>query len=471
METNNIQHNKLIDKQTYQARDLRQRYTQEIRGTDHQVKAYKELAAHLEIPYVLSLQINNQHIPSERHTPIETIVDFNHPKSPKGQKEFAHKLYEELRIHSRVYGKAVMASGKTTTGIWLSGELGKRTMVVVDSVGLAKQWKKEIETFSPSSTVQIESGSIPKKSSHSMRNRGAKPPLPTHYKTTKTDENTDEHYDFTIYTIETLVRRIEDNTLDRGRYDFIIMDEADTYGSERRMFALASLKADYYLAFSGTPKRKDNADELFFKVFDFKLVESNNKPLGVDFISAKIHLPEHEAAKLSKVSEMYLMGGLPIRLNPFSKLNYRNTVIQHIVRKCVESKRKMLLIAKYVETCEFHYNTLVSLGFSVISFAGDKAIDKKLAAQYDIIISTAQKVKRGIDMPWLDTCLELEPVSFHDQRVGRITRIHDDKQKPMYIMLKDVGVPDFEQVHDQRLEIIKRKSTYSENHRLIVREF
>jgi superfamily II DNA or RNA helicase len=205
--------------------------------------------------------------------------------------------------------------------------------------------------------------------------------------------------------------------------------------------------------------------------YNGQFVYSIAETLPLTFVDARIYNCQHDKELLDEYALSYLDGMLSKFKDPFPKSRNRLDIVAKIIYDCIRSGRKVLALSKHIRSADEIARRLKKVyNIDVLNFAGvDKAITKKEAANYDVIISTAQKFKRGIDVPWLDTLVEITPIGFHEQYLGRIRRTHKGKQKPLYVAFRDCGTIPFEELQDSKERKIRTVRSLKGRHHVAVR--
>ena len=69
--------------------------------------------------------------------------------------------------------------------------------------------------------------------------------------------------------------------------------------------------------------------------------------------------------------------------------------------------------------------------------------------------------KRGVNVPSLDTIVEVTPIGFHEQYYGRIRRLYPNKKNPLHVSIRDVGIECLESLQNAKVAQTK-KCAYAE---------
>jgi superfamily II DNA or RNA helicase len=384
------------------------------------------------LPHCLSRKFG---IPQEEARVYEEIspevtIDFDHPQAPVGQREFTHELLDTLSTRKIALAVAETSAGKTVTGVYLISKLGLRALVIVDKVQVALQWVKEFERFTD---FREDNGDI----------------LCINSKNKKKWAFGEKQPAVTIITIASLRSKLKNGEFDVFPYGTVLYDELDTAGTEMGIKAFYSLVAEYYLGMTATPYRKDGSHDAYMKLFQGCIVKSTARSLNMTFLDLKIKNLPHEHLILQQSAHLHLNNGqddtgVSEKKDPFTKCVGRLERLSAFIANLVKKQGRLVLgLARFVGMCDRVATILkTKYGLRVLDFSGEtkKNLTDYNLLEYDVIVGTPSKFKRGVNIPMLDTIVELTPVGFDEQYYGRTRRLHPDKKSALYCSVQDVGI-------------------------------
>ena len=349
--------------------------------------------------------------------------------------------------------------GKTFVAISAVKLLEKKTMIIVDSVDLAKQWKEKFLEHSEISEDDIFmiSGS----------------------ESVETALKDHENYKIFIAIHRTLYNLMEKkpsnifnlfNTLKIGTRVF---DECHV--EYRNIIKINSFSSvDYTIYLTATPNRSSASDNRVYKaifgnvpVFNSK--ETNNKTLQKSDIE-KYHTvvtmqfnsnPTHE--NILKMSTLHGFSSAKWA-NYILKTNYDKVlnIIQDVVKKLkiVENKTKtviMLPIIKMMDRVETDMREI--FGENVGVFSGEVNKNKRTEELEKQIIITNDKIfERGLDVTDVEILINFSQFKSKVKTEQILGRIRNGNKKSIYIDVTDVGFEDLINFSKVRHKLLKQKA-------------
>lgn len=303
---------------------------------------------------------------------------------------------------------APTGSGKTVTAIALAARLGQRTLILVRSTDLARQWIDAVKKFTGLDAGLVGGG-----------------------KNTEGDQ-------FTIGLVQTLAKR----DLSDMDYGCVIVDECHALPSAQAFAIVNRLDARYKFGLSATPNRRDNLDFMIF--------------LAVGPIAHEIKIESVGDAVLPvEVRAIHIDCRLP-EVGSWSKF---------VDALANQSERNALIL---LETLKFAQKTGVAVLTSTVDHAerlagliGDDALllhgrlpkaererRMNIASGAKIIVGTLSLLSEGIDLPHLGCVILASPVSAAVDRetpsairllqaIGRARRPYRGKSRAYVVDLVD----------------------------------
>lgn len=293
-------------------------------------------------------------------------------------------------------------SGKTVSGIYTSATLGGKTIVVVPSEAVFKQWVEQVRRFDPEAQIGFYGGGRKKL-----------------------------HGDVVIAMLQTLYK----HTGRKIDCDLLIVDEAHMIAAEQFQKCVFNVNFKYSLPLTATGKRFDNLDPLFRNALGLAKVSLDTDQMPID-----IHLHPYEH-QFDKVRAYNIEGrnkfGLDLKL---AKDEDRNIFLVHLLKTMVEKGRRLLVLGKYKEHLTLLAEALHKLtGAPYVMYMGSTSpavhasIMQRMEDPRTVMFATLKKGGVGMDIQHFDCLVTALPVADPRQLIGRIQRFLPDKRKPVVI--------------------------------------
>jgi hypothetical protein len=381
----------------------------------------------------------------------ETVIGdpINLPKIKFTPRDYQmDAVYTMMRDKEDGIITAPCGAGKTVIGCTLAYYYKRKTAVLVSTEQLLSQWVDRIEAM-----FGIQAG--------------------VYYGKEKRDG------DIVIFSVGSLYSKTLDPEY-ADRFGLVIFDECHEAGATEWNKSLMSFKGKFRVGLSATPDRKDGLDALMYyslggikhEVPRQTLIAANQVLVPevlfvtVDFPNTIVELKGHRAqAALSK----YSSSGTPLdmvnTMTEFALHEGRNQILMDLVRKCLKNKRKILLVVNRTAAID---NLSRIFKENRVSFGVLKGGTKDYEAAYNsqVIIGMLNVVKRGLDIPDLDTAILGCPVSdkgLIEQLLGRISRPHPDKKTPLMIDVLDKAHMAFVMMRQSRKKVYKTLDCHYRN--------
>jgi len=222
------------------------------------------------------------------------------------------------------------------------------------------------------------------------------------------------------------------------------LDEVHRYGADVWKTAIVKYPSKLRIGLTATPRRSDGM---------WDMMEAHIGPIlhtmQGEKMSLKIYMVSTDAwVDPKKYNHKWLddHGKRAKLITALSELRGRNKVLIRNIRRAWDAARKILVISerrKHLDTlCKGLLDTGVpesDIGFYVGGMK-QKALDD--AAMKDVIFSTYQMVKEGLDIPALDTLMMATPQYSIQQSIGRLLRKYEGKSDLVVLDLvdKEIGM-------------------------------
>ena len=292
------------------------------------------------------------------------------------------------------HGKTVMAAKRIV-------ELGVRTIVVVPTTYLMRQWYESLTAFTEGLII---TKAVPSKFF------GA------------------EKFDVLIITMDLLTERNFPPSF-YTRVGHIVFDECHRLGAPTYHPILNQFNCRYRLGLTATMRRQDGMDTVL--VADFgKAVRKVQYSLPKAFVYA---LKTGEECKI-KQEALYI--------NNLTKKSARTKLFVNTAVKAVKEGRRVLFLSKRKEILfdieqMLHKEGVTDTVVLVESTNNEGLQQKIVSTPFSVILGIRQIAEYGFDCQFIDTLIMFHPVSDPEQAVGRVTRRYKDKKYPLVIFPLD----------------------------------
>lgn len=320
--------------------------------------------------------------------------------------------------------KAVPGWGKTVAGCALIARLQVPTLVIVHKAFLVDQWQERIEQFLPGAKVGRA----------------------------QQDECDFVGKHIVIGMVHSLAAR------DYGKIfadwpGLLLVDECHRIGAETWAPVPTKFRARWRVGVSGTPRRKDGADNVFLYHLGPLLYISKETRMTpkIRRVPTDFHLVKTERfnPKLANKSLLlrFLCASIP-----------RNKLINERLIMALEAGRKVLVLSERIahlqsmeallrETWPKSKGPMPSVGYYI---GGRTEEQLERAAEAQCIFATSQFAAEGLDIPALDTLFLTTPMADVEQAIGRILRPCEGKKDPIVVDFRDDKVSQFRKYGEMR---------------------
>jgi len=341
---------------------------------------------------------------------------------------------QQLFAHDYGILSAPTAFGKTVIAAWLIASRKVNTLVLVHRRQLMDQWRERLALFLGMPLEEIGQVSGGKK---------------------KVTGSID------IGLIQSLNRKGEVKDLVAG-YGQIIVDECHHISAFTFEQVLKQVKAKYIVGLTATPIRKDGHHPIILmQCGPIRFRESAKKQAAARPFEhvvirryTNFRLPPEPTEM--KIQDIY--AGLVLD-------KHRNELIFNDLVKALEMGRSPLLLTERVDHLEQFGEQLKGVAQNIIVLKGGmgskqrKALADQIKAVPDseerVILSTGRYIGEGFDDARLDTLFLAMPISWRgtlQQYVGRLHRLHDNKQVVQVYDYIDIHVPTLMRMYKKRVK-------------------
>jgi superfamily II DNA or RNA helicase len=298
-------------------------------------------------------------------------------------------------------------NGKTVVMTWVAGQLGGKTLILVDMGSLQAQWAREFKMVW-GRDIQI------------------------------IDKNTVEFEDVAVCTFQLLNSNPHIVANMHKAFRTLLLDEFHAACSESRREILFKLSNKFRIGCTATLMKKGFSDDT---LTDFvsgisAVMEDKNA------LKAQVHFVETGRPWYSSDPEMW--GKIVSKL---SKDNIRNDHTAALTIAMATAGRKVLVIGATIESLQY-VNALVTKDPFCKStlYVGSTTLKQDLALRDDLasgkinIILTSRKADKGLDLPDLDCLILAKPMNNEagvTQISGRIVRSVEGKPLPLIFDMVD----------------------------------
>jgi len=322
--------------------------------------------------------------------------------------------------------------GKTIMALEAISRLKKRTIILVHTNVLMKQWKDRIKQFLGLKENQIGiigDGEIDYKD--------------------KT---------ITIGMVQSLLfsASVPDEVF--KYFGIVVADEVHRHGGSEWSKVVHKFNASIKFGLTATPHRSDGLEKIIFWAIGDIIYQGDNHALTPKFIPINTNT-------FFDTSNMTFWGTNKISLvkiiSKLTKDKERNKLIIDELIKYSNEDRKILLLSdrvKHLKDLITWFNNLKNKKVKTSLFIGEMKEDqRKKAMKADVLFATQHIAKEGLDIPELDTLFVVTPFANENrakQSVGRILRKRPDKKQPIVIDFVDRNIDIL------RFMWVKRKKAY-----------
>lgn len=332
---------------------------------------------------------------------LDYPLEFNGELRPE-QQEIVDAFFKRGRARSGLI-QAPPGFGKTYTACSLIARNNTKTLIIVHTKLLYRQWIKELETQLPNTKIG------------------------------KIGDGLFSIEDVTVAIYKTAYNNIEKL---KNEFSLLITDEAHRCPAEQFSTVVNGINAKVKIALTATPRRKDGkhvfladyfTDYLIQAVDSRKLATPSVQLIPTDF-KFRIVEPKRDWARA---------------LNKLCADSAYQQFIANLAVNYIKQGRCPLILGERVQMLK-DIQTLIPQSICLIGSTSEEQREdalNNLGTKYKAFLST-KLFDEGISCHRLDTLILTCPSNNTiqlEQRIGRIERLHPDKQLPLIVDIQLVG--------------------------------
>lgn len=356
--------------------------------------------------------------------------------------------------------------GKTVSAIYYSAQVNRKTIILVPTNYLQKQWQKVLNWTTGQTPYTV-------KDSNSFR----------------VTDNMIRDHDYFLFTTDMYESLLSNKTAELAKLldvvGLVIMDEAHRLGASTYEPLIISMPAKKRLALTATFRRQDGREKILLYHFGTLNVLENQFPpahfyayetgVRIGKLLLKEKLTQNVIAIIETLGHPYEESKRYINYQGnaeqliqllktktidretrkqltrdliFAQLD--NYVVEHssrmkqtqtIIRECLNAGRTILVLSKRKEVLKTLYKLFkneVDCALVISETNNIKDSEREhMENTARVIFGINQLALEGLDIPRLDTEIILHVISDTEQPVGRIIRQAPDKKQPIAITLLD----------------------------------
>ncbi len=381
----------------------------------------------------LSIKVN---IIDERFYGDKIQVDF-HGTLSIGQEEAKESLLEHkdgVLVATTGFGKTVVAAAMIT-------RRKVNTLVIVHRTPLLEQWKEKLSSF-----LNIPVSSIGQIGGGKNKATGF----------------------IDVATIQSLYYRGNLKSI-ITQYGHIIVDECHIISAVTFEAVLKQVRPQFILGLTATPKRKDGLHPIISMQCGPIRYQTNAKEQAK--VRPFIHRLNPRKTNFSTKETRFKEICDELTFN-----KDRNDQIFNDVLHALEARRSPIILTNRIQHLEILSQMFQNFTKNIIVFSGNKR-KKDLNLSFErlseipeqeerLIIATGKYIGEGFDDPRLDTLFLTMPISWKgmlQQYVGRLHRLHKNKEEVQVYDYVDEQVPYLKRMYKKRLKGYKAMGYVNSN--------
>jgi superfamily II DNA or RNA helicase len=334
-------------------------------GRGKTIKLYEKNGEFIRVPYWYGLQMGADFpIKPKRH------FNFEGTLRPQ-QEETIVETLNYLKDYKTVLLHLFPGFGKTILGAYHSQKLGKLTIVVMTITQLLEQWYQTFTNFTNARVVILKNVTQLKKLNFN-----------------KID---------VIICMNSMISKIPKNI--RDDIGTLIIDEAHTFCTEKRIKDLMILEPAYIIMETATPEKVNGMDKMLYKIVgNHKIYKSCNKTLSIIKYSTNISIKTYTRKLTSEIDYV-------TTVKKSCSLEDRNVQLINLIKYFKD--RKIIILTSFIEHIEKYIVpelTEIKEDFSVLYS------DKKDFKDARILIGTVGKMGIGFDPS--SSCIDFSGIHY-----------------------------------------------------------
>jgi len=361
-------------------------------------------------------------------------ASFPSPRD-RAQGVFFGDLLRAARGLPAVLAEAPTGSGKTVAGLNLIARIGKSALVICPTSKIAQQW---IESAVRSDILGLDRGDVGTIIGGKFDYVGKR---------------------ITVAIIHNLTKRKKLPKGFRREFGIVIWDEAHNLAARTFSETMKHVSARHRIALTATPKRRDGSAKVFLHYFGAPCVVHTG-----DALAAKVRVFDYvwDPAFARKMTSKPPF----VRDRMIAASTGRNAMLANIICRLYRAGRHLLVIGSRIG----HLQRMIGLcadggvpdkdlGLFTRSYINEKGKSIPLsndeldfvAKNCRILFATYKMGAEGLDVPRLDSGVDIFPRAEGKQPIGRIRRPVQGKPMPLWITVRDVNIASLERMTINRL--------------------
>ena len=350
---------------------------------------------------------------------VPRLPDPHHPKAAPNQAQFFADLVAAVESQRTVLACAPTGSGKTPTALYAIAKFGRKALIICPSKEMAEQWRREITLhlgLPPTVLGKWEDGVF--------ESKGKK----------------------IVVAVIHNIFQMDVPAEDLAEFGIVVWDEAHRVAAEHFHSTFGKFSAKCRVGLTATPNRRDGLTNVITDAFGPPTVIAEGEALPV-----QVRVVDYRPS--FKVWGDPQLGWLVSRL---TKDELRNTLVVKAIKGMFNDNRNILVLSDRIEHLEHLRELCISAGIPegktglytrqyTAENGKRKTKGKEALAEVrenaQVIFSTYGMGKEGIDIPRLDGGIDATPRADGTQAVGRIRRPFPGKRTPVWITIRDLGIP------------------------------
>jgi superfamily II DNA or RNA helicase len=339
------------------------------------------------------------------------------------------------------------AFGKTVAAIKIIAERKVNTLILVNKVSLANQWKEKLSEFL---TLNEQTKIKDKKGGKIIGQIGGG------------KQTRNGIIDIAIMQSLSRMGEVKDFVKD---YGMVIVDECHHVPAFSFESILKNISAKYVYGLTATPTRKDGHHPIIFmhcgpiRYRDDAKKQAEKRPFDhfiiPRFTSFRVHSLAEKEEKEWSIQELYA---------EIVKNEIRNQLIMDDVVECHQNAKNCIVLTERVEHVKILAEMLrqrIPDAISVTGGMGSKSTRETMQKISDsskdkplTLLATGRFIGEGFDQPRLDTLFLAMPISWKgtlQQYAGRLHRLFEGKKEALIFDYIDIHIRMFERMYNRRL--------------------